>query len=199
MALQVAPKRQERVLCSLRNRRARDRRRQRVFHTGTTFCYSPLKHPRLHFPHRRISVAFREPSLTHLAPQDSLKAEASNSLWAHADQNMRNPLGGSWNVYQGIVYVLPSQPSAAFPNPSTTVLLPKSHLGLYNELMAATSPYSRSHYCEITHLVDQSARCRLGTLFRQGCRRVPAPEGSLLLWNSKTLHQAPLPPGPRVR
>jgi hypothetical protein len=109
---------------------------------------------------------------------------------------MRNPLGGSWNVYQGIVYVLPSQPSAAFPNPSTTVLLPKSHLDLYNELMAATSPYSRSHYCEITHLVDQSARCRLGALFRQGCRRVPAPEGSLLLWNSKTLHQAPLPPRP---
>jgi ectoine hydroxylase-related dioxygenase (phytanoyl-CoA dioxygenase family) len=91
--------------------------------------------------------------------------------------------------------VLSSQPSAAAPDPSTTVLFPKSHAGLYDELMAAASPHSRSHYCEITHLADGSARARLGELFREGCRRAPMPEGSLLLWNSKTLHQASPAPG----
>jgi ectoine hydroxylase-related dioxygenase (phytanoyl-CoA dioxygenase family) len=97
-------------------------------------------------------------------------------------------------VYQGIVYVLPSQPSAAFPNSSTTVLLPKSHTVLYDELMAATSPHSRSHYCEINHVADDCARARLGEAFRQGCRRAPMPGGSLLLWNSRTLHQVTLSP-----
>jgi hypothetical protein len=61
---------------------------------------------------------------------------------------------------------------------------------MYDKLMAATSPYSRSHYCEIAHLVDGSAQAQLGELFRRGCRRAPMPEGSLLLWNSRTLHQA---------
>jgi hypothetical protein len=122
--------------------------------------------------------------------QDSNKAEICNPFWAHADQNKRAVDSGSWDVYQGIVYVLPSQPSDAFPDSSTTVLLPKSHTELYDELMAATSAHSRSHYCEIKHLMDGSARARLGQVFRKGCRRVPVPEGSLLLWNSKTLHQA---------
>lgn len=88
--------------------------------------------------------------------------------------------------------MLPSQPSAAFPDSSTTVLLPKSHGDVYARLMAASSPHSRSHYCEVTHLVDEVARKQLGELFREGCKRLPMPEGSLLLWNSKTLHQATL-------
>ena len=88
--------------------------------------------------------------------------------------------------------MLPSQPSAAFPDSSTTVVLPKSHGDVYARLMAASSPHSRSHYCEIAYLVDEDARKQLGEQFRQGCKRLPMPEGSLLLWNSKTLHQATL-------
>ena len=88
--------------------------------------------------------------------------------------------------------MLPSQPSAAFLDSSTTVVLPKSHGDVYARLRAASSPHSRSHYCEIAYLVDEDARKQLGEQFRQGCKRLPMPEGSLLLWNSKTLHQATL-------
>ena len=88
--------------------------------------------------------------------------------------------------------MLPSQPSAAFPDSSTTVVLPKSHGDVYARLMIASSAHSRSHYCEIAYLVDEDARKQLGEQFRQGCKRLPMPEGSLLLWNSKTLHQATL-------
>ena len=145
--------------------------------------YSPVCAPsRHHAPHIQDTAS-------RLQTQDSLKTKTENSFWPHADQNQRAPESGSWDVYQGIVYVWPSEPSSAFPDTSTTVLLPKSHRDWYPQLMAATSPHSHSHYCEIANLTDQNAAADLGELFRQGCRRAPMPEGSLLLWNSKTLHQ----------
>jgi len=128
------------------------------------------------------------PLLTRFEPQDSVEAETENSFWPHADQSVYTPESGSWDVYQGIVYVWSSEPSSC-PDSSTTVLLPKSHRDLYNELMAATDSRTRSHYCEIAHLTDQNTAAHLEELFRQGCKRMPMPEGSLLLWNSKTLHQ----------
>ena len=171
---QAAPQCPCHILCSVSKRRACDRRRQRLLLTCAI--------SRHHAPHIQ-DTALR------LQMQDSLKNKTENSFWPHADQNQRAPESGSWDVYQGIVYVWPSEPSSAFPDTSTTVLLPKSHRDWYPQLMAATSPHSRSHYCEIANLTDQNAAADLGELFRQGCRRAPMPEGSLLLWNSKTLHQ----------
>ena len=138
----------------------------------------------------RCSARYDAPShlLTRFAPQDSVEAETESSFWPHADQSVHTPESGSWDLYRGIVYVWSTEPSSC-PNSSTTVMLPKSHRDLYNALMAATASRTRSHYCEIAHLTDQDTAAQLEELFRQGCKRMPMPDGTLLLCNSKTLHQ----------
>ena len=72
---------------------------------------------------------------------------------------------------------------------ATTVVLPRSHKELWEDLMAdpasAELRASSGHYVEINSLRDAARRERLATAVAEGARRVPVPAGALLLWNSR--------------
>jgi len=115
-------------------------------------------------------------------------AADANLEWLHVDQN--HCTGLDWPCAQGALYVWPSAGEAC----STTVVWPGSHVTAYERLMADPLAVERGRSPG-----GQSVKLRelrlLGTreeLLREalaGSRRLPCPAGSLLLWDSRTVHQ----------
>eukprot|EP00927_Polykrikos_kofoidii_P065555 TRINITY_DN61295_c0_g1_i1.p1 TRINITY_DN61295_c0_g1~~TRINITY_DN61295_c0_g1_i1.p1 ORF type:complete len:517 (-),score=73.96 TRINITY_DN61295_c0_g1_i1:310-1794(-) len=109
-----------------------------------------------------------------------------NLQWLHVDQNIKS--GFEDLVAQGLLYIWDSTSECS----STTALWSGSHLEPYDRLMRdgyaeelGSAPW-RAQSLKLNELHDS-----LGLLDEaiSKVRRVPCPAGSLLLWNSKTIHQ----------
>jgi len=113
----------------------------------------------------------------------------SNMQWLHTDQNHRSGL--THLCAQGVLYVWPSEGEDC----STTAVWPGSHLQFYERLMQDGLAEEKgrktlgSQSVRINHLHDPIARDELAAQAIAGTRRVPCPAGSLLLWDSRTIHQ----------
>eukprot|EP00440_Ansanella_granifera_P043873 gb/GFBE01047541.1/.p1 GENE.gb/GFBE01047541.1/~~gb/GFBE01047541.1/.p1 ORF type:complete len:537 (+),score=99.43 gb/GFBE01047541.1/:1-1611(+) len=122
------------------------------------------------------------------AAKDTPEA-ASNVQWLHVDQNHRSGL--THLCAQGVLYVWPSTDERA----SSTVVWPGSHLSAYKKLMGDMHAVKKgrkalgSQSVRINSLEDADLRDDLATQAIAGSRRVPCPPGSLLLWDSRTIHQ----------
>ena len=95
-------------------------------------------------------------------------------LWPHADQSVFVKPSGEWRCYQGVLYLWPSEDGS-----STTVLWPRSHKTVYPDLMKQRE--FGSHFCMLDkgrflEFADQAFRLRV-------------PSGTMVLWDSRTLHQ----------
>jgi len=108
---------------------------------------------------------------------------------AHCDQN-RNDVRDNLATrpsFQGVVYVWP-----AGERSSTTVVWPRSHKTVWHRMMndAAFKQYGEwgLHYCEIREMKDKKLAQELAQGWQRNCCRCVVPAGSMLLWNSRTLH-----------
>ena len=97
----------------------------------------------------------------------------------HVDQNT-SIVGG--RRYQSILYAWPAN-----ENSSTTVVLPGSHLDLYNNLLQETKWPTDKHFVCLDSLSGQSAIVAKAA-WKANARRVILPAGALLLWDSRMLH-----------
>lgn len=129
-------------------------------------------------------------------PKSAATREAASCrLWPHADQNIHDPDVGHHRIFQGVLYVWPSDGSDGTTNPSTTVVWPRSHHegGPYGTLMAdaniASVGKAGGNYCQISAMTPSPERTALMAGWCDGARRVPVPAGGLLLWSSRTMHQ----------
>lgn len=110
-------------------------------------------------------------------------AEASNKQWLHVDQNHCS--GMTWQCVQGALYVWPSEGDGA----STTVVWPGSHRDVYDLLMQDPQAHEGRSSVRLSDLQDSTSREALLSRALRCCRRVPCPAGSLLLWDSRIVHQ----------
>jgi len=159
------------------------------------FAWRLRTHPRVHaafgalFPGSgqlvsSIDVTFfqpeREPpAATPDAPTD-----------AHVDQNghdVRAPALGTCDIYQGVVYVWGAEEGC-----STTCVWPGSHRSVWPRMMADPSFVAPGkggdHYSQLVSIGDDELRTELLDGWRAHHRRLRIPAGSLLLWNSRTVH-----------
>ena len=107
-------------------------------------------------------------------PDDQDDAKREDSLWPHADQSIYVPDSGKWNCFQSIVYL-----SDATTETSSTVMWPGSHKGPFDEMMEKKAP--GNHYSSLPISMYED--------FKTQCGRVPLKKGSMIVWNSKTIHQ----------
>lgn len=152
-------------------------------------------HARLHTGVRKIFANIFKTTTDNLAVgldctfwsgADSPAAQ-SNKEWLHCDQN--HLTGLTWDCMQGVLYVWPSEGETA----STTVIWPGSHRDVYTEIMHDRTAYNRgrkgSQSIQLSQLSDSMLREELTAQAMSNSRRVPCPAGSLLLWDSRTIHQ----------
>eukprot|EP01062_Namystynia_karyoxenos_P004250 TRINITY_DN114_c0_g1_i1.p1 TRINITY_DN114_c0_g1~~TRINITY_DN114_c0_g1_i1.p1 ORF type:complete len:533 (+),score=160.93 TRINITY_DN114_c0_g1_i1:86-1684(+) len=125
---------------------------------------------------------------TFWAAADAPAARA-NKEWLHCDQNHNTKM--TWRAVQGVVYVWPSEGDSC----STTVVWPGSHLPeVYSQVMGDPHAKERGksmggQLVQLNRLLDPDRRERLLRAALSGARRMPCPAGSLLLWDSRTIHQ----------
>jgi len=121
------------------------------------------------------------------AAADTAGPVTENKQWLHVDQNFR--AGLTHLCAQGVLYIWPS----IAENASTTAVWPGSHLDTYNLIMhdqhAVEQGKKKAHSVRINNLSNYSLRDVLAAEAVAGTRRVPCPPGSLLLWDSRTIHQ----------
>jgi len=115
------------------------------------------------------------------------------NLWPHADQNI-DLKTGSENSYQGILYVW----GAGSDDSSATVVWPKSWNNEYKDLQKAVpSNFGEGHALYIDKIPDADLRKRLMNGFKKNAVRVKAKPGSIVIFNSRTIHQG-FPSGYRL-
>lgn len=124
---------------------------------------------------------------TFWSPAD-IDAKTSDREWLHVDQN--HCTGMTWPCAQGVLYVQPSEGESS----STTVVWPGSHRHVYSEVMSDATAAERGlrfggQSVRLNQLTDPRRREALLAQAVSGSRRVPCPAGSLLLWDSRTVHQ----------
>lgn len=115
-------------------------------------------------------------------------SEPQKVVSAEVDQNHRTGL--TWPCAQGVLYVWPSEGN----DTSTTVVWPRSHREVYERIMQDAEAVARGRSIggqsvKLRELQDASLREELLREAVLGSRRVPCPKGSLLLWDSRTIHQ----------
>jgi hypothetical protein len=115
-------------------------------------------------------------------------------VWCHGDQNIFYKAGSS-KSYQGILYVWDS----SVDNTSTTVVIPKSHLNEYYELLhnIPNVEVNQSHSINLRNVVDKDFVTSFVEKWKQLSRTIRVPQGSLLLFDSKIIHQG-YKDGPRL-
>ncbi|CAE7555781.1 Henmt1, partial [Symbiodinium pilosum] len=111
-----------------------------------------------------------------------------NKEWLHVDQN--HCTGMTWTCAQGVLYIWPSESESS----STTVVWPGSHKAPYDQLMQDPSAYSNGkrksgQSVRLNQLQNPALQAELLAAAQKGCRRMPCPAGSLLLWDSRVIHQ----------
>jgi len=121
------------------------------------------------------------------AASDSEGPAAEDKQWLHVDQNYCSGL--THLCAQGVLYVWPSTVEHA----STTAVWPGSHLDIYQQLMQDQHSFEKgkksSQSVRINDLQNYTVREQLVAKGVASTRRVPCPRGSLLLWDSRTVHQ----------
>eukprot|EP00928_Gymnodinium_smaydae_P054441 TRINITY_DN38205_c0_g1_i1.p1 TRINITY_DN38205_c0_g1~~TRINITY_DN38205_c0_g1_i1.p1 ORF type:complete len:520 (+),score=44.04 TRINITY_DN38205_c0_g1_i1:71-1630(+) len=123
------------------------------------------------------------------AAADSDGPATLNKQWLHVDQNFRSGL--THLCAQGILYVWPSDGDRA----STTALWPGSHLTTYERLMQDGHAIGKgkkrygSQSVQVNNLYSCPLREEIAEQAIAGTRRMPCPRGSLLLWDSRVIHQ----------
>lgn len=115
-------------------------------------------------------------------------APESNNEWLHCDQNHRTGL--TWPCFQGVLYVWTSEGEST----STTVVWPGSHRQVYERLMDDDMPKRLGRRrggqgIRLCNLADACLREELTHAAVAASRRVPCPAGSLLVWDSRLIHQ----------
>lgn len=110
-------------------------------------------------------------------------AAASNKEWLHVDQNHNT--GMTWQCFQSVLYVWPSTGEAA----STTVVCPGSHREVYDTMMQDPTALQGRAGVKLSEMREVGTLATLKTDALASARRMPCPAGSLLLWDSRTLHQ----------
>lgn len=155
------------------------------------FAWSARLHPEV----RRVFASIFEVPVDDLAvgvdcvfwAAADTPAAAANDEWLHCDQN--HLTGLTWPCVQGVLYIWPSDNERA----STTVIWPGSHAGEYAKLLADPSALKKSgqggQSLRLGSLHDLELKADLVARGVAGARRVPCPRGSLLLWDSRTIHQ----------
>ena len=158
------------------------------------FAWSLRTHPRVHaafgaiFPGAGPLVSSID--VTFFSPPRTAATSDDEPMDAHVDQNLndvRPPGLGQCNVFQGIVYVW-----AADEGCSTTCVWPGSHMSVWPRMMAdpafVATGANGDHYSELGAISDADLRAELLDGWRTHHRRLRIPAGSLLLWNSRTVH-----------
>ena len=113
----------------------------------------------------------------------SYDPKPSDHYWMHADYNTNLQ---TRPCLQSILYTWSSEKASD----STTVVWTGSHIDICDELGA--DPYAktlRENYVEISRLKNDDVRRRLLKDSKRHARRVPMAPGSLLLWDSRLVHQ----------
>ena len=114
------------------------------------------------------------------------KTHSDCRIWCHADQNIVLPKGGSSESYQGILYVT----DGTTLNTTQTVLIPKSHTGIYEKLLRAIPvELYKGHSLYVVDIVDREEREEMYRIWHEMSRRIPVPKGGMIIFNSKTIHQ----------
>jgi hypothetical protein len=121
--------------------------------------------------------------------------EFNNRSWPHVDHNKHDFQTAEWDVWQGLVYTWAS----IEPHSSTTVVWPRSHTDIYEQLMVhpiATQVWEqkRGHFTLLppetwTEHKQPPITSHLAAAWATNARRVPVPAGGMLMWNSRTVHQ----------
>jgi hypothetical protein len=173
---------------------------------GTKGCASQRNLPhgrfpwaaRLHPDVKRVFESLFEVSADELAvgldvvfwaAEDTDGPSTTNKQWLHVDQNLCSGL--THLCAQGVLYIWPSTDE----NASTTALWPGSHLATYSRLMEDQHAKVKgrkilgSQSVQINNLHNYAERDNLAAQAILNTRRVPCPAGSLLLWDSRTIHQ----------
>ena len=128
--------------------------------------------------------------VTFFTPGGQAPAE-HNHFSAHTDQNLHDVRPGlaECETYQGVLYIWPAAPDGRC---STTVVWPRSHKSAWRGMMDDASFRESGrhglHYSEVAEMQDREAARAVARGWVKEARRVQAPAGSLLLWNSRTLH-----------
>lgn len=156
------------------------------------FAWAARLHPRV----RRIFADLFDTALDQLCvgldnpfwSAADASAAKSNDEWLHVDQN--HCTGMTWPCVQGLLYVWSSEGESS----STTVVLPGSHRHMYETLMSDHASMERGRQSggqsvRLNTLTDLGRREAVLCEAIARSRRVPCPAGSLLLWDSRTVHQ----------
>lgn len=123
------------------------------------------------------------------SPLDA-EVQSANYEWLHVDQNDNN--GITHKLYQGVLYVWGSENKDA----STTVVWPKSHKHIYDQMMSDSAAIQSQHTINVNGLRDMK-NMDIYPKAVEGSKRLSVPPGSLLLWNSRLIHQG-WKSGPRL-
>mmetsp|Transcript_17488 Transcript_17488/g.31577 ORF Transcript_17488/g.31577 Transcript_17488/m.31577 type:complete len:473 (+) Transcript_17488:89-1507(+) len=113
----------------------------------------------------------------------------ANPEWLHVDQNHRTGL--TWECAQGVLYIWPCSERT-----SCTVAWPDSHKLEYEKMMTDSCAAERGRMpggqsVHVSRLHNPQMREELlAKGVQQGAaKRIPCPAGSLLLWDSRVIHQ----------
>ena len=161
--------------------------------SAASFAWRVRRHPRVHaafgalFPGAGELVSSMD--VTFFTPEGG-PPEDECALCAHVDQNgndTRAPNLGGCNIFQGVLYVWPAKAGE-----TTTVVWPRSHKTVWPRMMAdpafVASGAKGNHYSELREIGDAPLRRELLAGWQQHHRRLQIPAGSLLIWNSRTVH-----------
>jgi hypothetical protein len=115
-------------------------------------------------------------------------------MWAHTDQNIKLKTGSDPS-FQGLLYI----DSATTEGTSNTVVYPCSHTDEYIRMMTSIPDelHDTNHTIHISAIPDDDIRNELIDKWNKKCRRIPVPAGSILIFNSKLIHQG-YPAGTRL-
>ena len=114
-------------------------------------------------------------------PESAPSGQSKKSLWPHVDQNQDHPEVAGLEIYQGVLYVWPSEGEDA----PTTFVWPSSHRDGPTDLLTAFPAIGRNgaNNCALSAMQDPDAMAALMDGWLRNARRIPVPAGALLLWS----------------
>jgi len=171
----------------------------KLVHAQGEIAWKARLHPRVHstfatlFGTEDLSVSTDIPSMFYTP--EGASAKDDNFQWLHVDQNTLTGL--EYECYQGVLYIRASDGEAS----TTTVICPGSHADdVYGSLLGDPVAAERAKIIDdsgvhsgqflcLNKLKDTTIQEKLMKHALVHSKRIPMPAGSLLLWNSKTIHQ----------
>lgn len=113
-----------------------------------------------------------------------VRPEVWDWVWGHADQNTSEAQVRDWMVYQSVLPVWDLMDASV----STTVIWPGSHTHIFDTLMQCEGLECVGQYVELSRLQGPEG-ARVNERYVREARRVPLRAGSMIVWNSRTIHQ----------